>query len=346
MQTNHSILRKLAQGRQKYGARLFLKRKVRQAMDSLFFRVDKAELLNSLRLLGLKQGMTVMVHSSVSRLGFVSGGPQTIIDALCEIVGSKGCVMMPTFSMSGSMKEYLEAGETFDCLRTPSHSGLLTETFRNMPGVIRSLHPTNSVAGWGEGVQEFIHDHHKSATPFGRETPFGRMAERDDTYILMIDTYIRSFLHHVQERVEYPNLFIEKSIGARMVDKNGKMINMNTRVLNPIIPYYVAIPSQKENEPAWVYLGDFALLFPTMRDHDARHQGYLFEGYPRILRRRKQLMETGIFTMVNIGRAEIGLLHIKPFLDIIEPELRTLLEQYGQHYDAQRIMDLHLPSPY
>ena len=323
-----------------------MKRRIRQGLDRVFSRVDKTMLVKSLRLLGLKQGMSIMVHASVSRLGFVSGGPETIVDALCEVVGTEGCLMMPAFSMSGSMKEYLEHGEIFDCQHTLSHSGLLTETFRNRPRVIRSLHPTNSVLGWGEGAQELLRDHHKSITPFGINTPFGRIAEKDNTYILMIDTYIRSFLHHVQERVDFPNLFIEGSRDACMIDEHGKMISMTTKVLNPIIPYYFAVPSQGGDEPSWVYLGDFALLFPTMRDHEAKQQGYSFEGYPPILLRRKQLMESGIFSMITVGRAEIGLLHIRPFLDIIEPELRTFLEKYRQHYDPQKIMDLKLPSPY
>jgi aminoglycoside N3'-acetyltransferase len=346
MQIINAIYKSLAQGRQRYGVRLFLKRRIRQGLDRIFYRVDKTLLLNSLRLLGLKQGMTVMVHASVSRLGFVLGGPEAIIEVLCDVVGADGCILMPAFSMAGSMKEYLEGGEIFDVRHTVSHSGLLTETFRKRPGVIRSLHPTNSVLGWGNGAQELLLDHYKSETPFGMNTPFGRIAERDDAYILLIDTYIRSFLHHLQERVDFPNLFIERSEEAHMIDEFGELINMTTKVLNPIIPYYLAVPSQRGDEPSWVYLGDFALLFPTIRDHVAQQEGYFLEGYPPTLQRRKQLMELGVFNMVTVGRAEIGLLHVREFVDIIEPELQNLLERYRHHYDPQKIMDLKLPPPY
>ncbi len=340
------MLSKLNQGRQKYGLKHFLKRRMGSTFNKIFFRVDKKMLINSLRMLGLKQGMIVMVHSSVSRIGFVQGGPGTIIDALCEIVSPRGCVMMPSFSMSGSMSDYIEGGEIFDIRNTPSHSGLLTETFRKRPGVIRSLHPTNSVLGWGEDVNELLQDHHKSRTPFGINTPFGRIAEKEDAYILLIDTYIRSFLHHVQERLDYPNLFMEGNREARMIDEDGELTNMTTRVLRPIVPYYIAIPSLKGDEPDWVYLGDYALLFPTKRDKEAKREGYSFEGCLRILLRRKQLIESGIFRMTKIGRAEFGLLHVKRFLHIIEPEIRHLLDRFSSYYDAQAIMGLGLPPPY
>jgi hypothetical protein len=177
-------------------------------------------------------------------------------------------------------------------------------------------------------------------------TPFGRIAERENTFILLIDTYIRSFLHHVQERVDYPNLFMEGDRKVCMIDEHGELINMVTRVLRPIVPYYIAIPSLKGDEPDWVYLGDYALLFPTKRDSEAQRQGYSFEGCPDILLRRRQLIESGILSMMVVGRAEIGFLHIKRFLPIIEPEIRSLLERFRPYYDIQRIMGLGLPPPY
>ena len=47
---------------------------------------------------GLKEGMNVIVHTSLGSLGYVSGGAKTVIDALIETVGDKGTIMMPTQS--------------------------------------------------------------------------------------------------------------------------------------------------------------------------------------------------------------------------------------------------------
>ena len=60
--------------------------------------VTKADIITGLRNLGLKAGDRVVVHSSLKAFGHVEGGPDTIIDALEEIVTEEGTIVMPTFS--------------------------------------------------------------------------------------------------------------------------------------------------------------------------------------------------------------------------------------------------------
>ena len=45
-------------------------------------RIDKERIIKDLKDLGLKEGDTVIVHSSLSSLGYVEGGADTVIDAL------------------------------------------------------------------------------------------------------------------------------------------------------------------------------------------------------------------------------------------------------------------------
>lgn len=51
-----------------------------------------------LREVGLEKGDAVMVHTSLKRMGYVCGGAQTVIEALMEVVGKDGTIMMPTQS--------------------------------------------------------------------------------------------------------------------------------------------------------------------------------------------------------------------------------------------------------
>lgn len=51
-----------------------------------------------LREVGLEKGDAVMVHTSLKRMGYVCGGAQTVIEALMEVVGENGTIMMPTQS--------------------------------------------------------------------------------------------------------------------------------------------------------------------------------------------------------------------------------------------------------
>ena len=58
----------------------------------------KEEIVQKLREVGLEKGDAVMVHTSLKRMGYVCGGAQTVIEALMEVVGEDGTIMMPTQS--------------------------------------------------------------------------------------------------------------------------------------------------------------------------------------------------------------------------------------------------------
>ena len=58
----------------------------------------KEEIVQKLREVGLEKGDAVMVHTSLKRMGYVCGGAQTVIEALMEVVGENGTIMMPTQS--------------------------------------------------------------------------------------------------------------------------------------------------------------------------------------------------------------------------------------------------------
>ena len=60
--------------------------------------VIKSEIADALKSVGLHAGDSVMVHTSLGRIGYVCGGAQTVIEALIEVVGQQGTIMMPTQS--------------------------------------------------------------------------------------------------------------------------------------------------------------------------------------------------------------------------------------------------------
>ena len=162
-------------------------------------RVTKEELVHDLYGMGLRHGDAVIVYSSLSRLGFVIGGAPVVVEALLQVVGPKGLVVMPAF-VGGSRLEYLATDPLFDPQQTPSHTGRITEVFRLWPGAERSIHPTHSVVAIGRRAKELVQDHFRSVTPFGPHTPFVRLLEQDAWALCLgVDVRPITFYHTFED---------------------------------------------------------------------------------------------------------------------------------------------------
>ena len=106
----------------------------------------QGRITTGLRELGVKPGGILMVHSSLSALGYVPGGTRTVVESLRHALEPNGTLVMPTHSWEVMEKK---GCRIFDARSTPSCVGAITEAFRAMPSVKRSLHPTHSVAAIG-----------------------------------------------------------------------------------------------------------------------------------------------------------------------------------------------------
>ena len=124
----------------------------------------KDEIIQKLKEVGLKNGDTVMVHTSLGKMGYVCVGAQAVIEALMEVVGDSGTIMMPTQSWKNLDPEtgvHWEADQkdwqlirdnwpAYDKNLTPTNTmGAVAEMFRQVSGSVRSDHPARSVCAWG-----------------------------------------------------------------------------------------------------------------------------------------------------------------------------------------------------
>ena len=85
--------------------------------------ISREDICKGLIELGLKRGSVVLVHSSLSRFGYVEGSADSVINALIKIVGEKGTVVVPGFSFSLGKDVAV-----FDVKNTPSEMGKISET--------------------------------------------------------------------------------------------------------------------------------------------------------------------------------------------------------------------------
>jgi aminoglycoside 3-N-acetyltransferase len=161
------------------------------------------DLKRALEDLGVVPGDVLMVHSAFdSFLGF-HGGPVEVIRTLQEVVGPDGTLLMPTIPFQRSAVEYALTDPVFDVRQTASRMGLITEVFRRWPGVVRSIHPTHSVAAWGSNADAVIAGHERAETPCGRFTPYGRLFEYDGKILLAgVPANTMTFCYFVAEELE------------------------------------------------------------------------------------------------------------------------------------------------
>jgi len=221
-----------------------VKRRLRGQWKSLRLAVvrracafSSADLLREFRNLGIKAGDVMLVHSALDQFEAFTGKPTEVLTLLQEAVGKSGTLLLPTLPYTGSAVEYANRAEVFDVKKTPSKMGLLTELFRRMPGVIRSVHPTHAVAIWGEGAAEFAANHAEARTPCGVGTPYEKILGRKGKILFLgCDIASMTFFHTVEEILE-PRMpfspFTEREYVLQSRDAEGRIRETRTRLFEP-----------------------------------------------------------------------------------------------------------------
>ena len=126
--------------------------------------VTKEQLKAALTKLGVKKGQIIEVHTKLSSFEWLIGGAETIVDALMELEGEGGTILMPLQTSGNSEpSDWVNppvAPESYKAVReamppfSPEHSditgmGETVENFRHREGVVISNHPNCAYAAWG-----------------------------------------------------------------------------------------------------------------------------------------------------------------------------------------------------
>lgn len=187
------------------------------AVDAVDDPVTVDRIAADLRDLGVEAGDTLIVHSALSELGWVAGGPQAVVDALQRVVTEGGTVVMPTHSTQYSdpsvwtsppvpddwVPQIRASIPPFRPAVTPTRSmGAVAECFRDYPGTRRSQHPLYSFAAWGADAAAVVDDH-RFENGMGEGSPLARVYERDGSVLMLgTDHGTNTSLHLAEYRAD------------------------------------------------------------------------------------------------------------------------------------------------
>lgn len=168
---------------------------------------DKAQVTQAIHAAGIRPGDLVMVHSSLSSFGRVPGGPDTVIDAILDAVGPTGTVLFPTFTrpyiyFDGEVAK----GQAYRPYDPDDHTqiwtGSIPKAFVKRAGVIRSAHPSHSVAGVGPLAAKCLTEHLESDPPTNRRSPFGKLLDHNGKILYLgCGLAPSTFLHLIEDEL-------------------------------------------------------------------------------------------------------------------------------------------------
>ncbi|WP_326694545.1 MULTISPECIES: AAC(3) family N-acetyltransferase [unclassified Streptomyces] len=152
-----------------------------------------------LRTAGLRPGETVLVHSSLSALGWVCGGAETVVLALLDVLGEDGTLVVPAHSGGNSdpaewsnppvpeawQPQIRASLPAYDPRTTATLGvGVIPEVVRNWPGAVRSAHPQTSFAAVGPRATQLT-DGHALDCRLGEHSPLARLEEAGARVLLL-----------------------------------------------------------------------------------------------------------------------------------------------------------------
>ncbi len=170
-------------------------------------------LRKDLRRVGIQPGQSLLVHCSLSKIGWIAGGAQALIEALLDAVGPEGTLVFPSFTAGLTDPACWECPPVpkswwpvireemtpFNPATTPCRGmGQVAELFRTWPGAKRSYHPQNSFAALGAKAEDYTRTHHLREA-MGVRSPLGALYEDGAKVLLLGVGYRNCTSFHLSE---------------------------------------------------------------------------------------------------------------------------------------------------
>ena len=246
-----------------------------------------AVLTKQLEEMGIVKGDSLLVHASLRSMGILEDGANTVIEALVNAVGESGNILMPSSPVISLQLDYVKSNPVFDSKATPSAMGAISEYFRKLVGVKRSLHPTEPVCALGPQAEYLTEGHFNQLTPYNVHSPFYRLCELKGKilYVGVTLDNAGTSLHVLEDAVDFPYpVYHSEIFDLSLKDDMGKLHQVQTKVHSPIyskkrrcdelIPLFI-----EKNACTRVRLGEAAcLLFDADLMLKTMKEAFILEG--------------------------------------------------------------------
>ena len=178
--------------------------------------ITKTKIMEQLENFRHIKGKFVTVHTSLKAVGEIEGGGETLLDALIEFFACDGGLLcVPTHTWNSDVYDRREAKS---CI------GVLPCLAAAHPDAIRSLHPTHSMAVFGDRqlAESFIENEAFADTPANPKGCYGKFLAQEG-YVLLIGVgqEKNTFIHCVEELLEVPDRLTEHKVEKTIIHKDG-----------------------------------------------------------------------------------------------------------------------------
>ncbi len=146
------------------------------------FRLFVADIKHILGVLGILPDAVLFFHADAEAMRLSPSQAEALVSALVAAVGPQVTLVMPTLTAREGRPR-----PPFNPLTSPSDCGIISETFRQLPGAVRSHHVTYSAAALGPQAQALTKGHRLATgrpsiwgeSTFGDTSPWYQMYAQD-----------------------------------------------------------------------------------------------------------------------------------------------------------------------
>lgn len=176
--------------------------------QTISIQVGYRDIVRGLRNVGLNQKSIVVVHSSLSSFGHVTGGAETVVGALMAVCNT---IVMPAFTYQTMITpeagpelnglNYGVAADNIDAefwhpnLKIHKDIGIIAETLRKHPSTKRSTHPILSFIAVGKHAEEIL----AAQTYDDPLAPLGWVADHAGEVLMLGNTHATNTTIHLGE---------------------------------------------------------------------------------------------------------------------------------------------------